>query len=84
MCIYQKEVDNIGTKMISLHCFALTDMLCFVNKLFLALFSLSFDSPLALKHDIGSYPIYLALSMNEYGTVKCKPQNLIVNLQLKT
>ena len=48
----------------------------------LALFSLNSDNPKNFNKDIKNHPIYLGLSMNEYGVINCKPQNLLVNLPL--
>lgn len=48
----------------------------------LALFSLEFDEPAAMRADIAGRPVYLALSAGEGDVVKMKPQNLILNLPL--
>ena len=48
----------------------------------LALFRLDFDDPAAMRADIAGKPVYLALSMNETGVVRMKPQNLLLNLPL--
>jgi hypothetical protein len=48
----------------------------------LALFRLDFDDPAAMRPDIAGRPVYLALSMNENGVVRMKPQNLLLNLPL--
>ena len=34
------------------------------------------------KEDMRGYPVYLGLSMNEFGVISCKPQNLLVNLPI--
>lgn len=46
----------------------------------LALFALTFDDPAAMRSDIAGRTIYLALSANEEGVVRMKPQNLLINL----
>ena len=48
----------------------------------LALFRLDFEDPAAMRADIAGRPIYMALSMNENGVVRMKPQNLLLNLPL--
>ena len=48
----------------------------------LALFSLQFDEPAAMRSDIAGRTIYLALSATEEGAVRMKPQNLLINLPL--
>jgi hypothetical protein len=48
----------------------------------LALFSLQFEDPAAMRSDIAGRPIYLALSATEEGLVRMKPQNLLLNLPL--
>jgi hypothetical protein len=48
----------------------------------LALFALQFDDPRAMRADIAGRTIYLALSANEEGAVRMKPQNLLINLPL--
>lgn len=47
----------------------------------LALFSLQFDDPAAMRADIAGRAVYLALSA-ENGVVRMKPQNLLLNLPL--
>jgi hypothetical protein len=47
----------------------------------LALFSLQFDEPSAMRADIAARAVYLALSADE-GVVRMKPQNLLLNLPL--
>jgi len=48
----------------------------------LALFRLDFKEPAAMRADIAGRPVYLALSMDEGGVVRMKPQNLLLNLPL--
>ena len=48
----------------------------------LALFALRFEDPRAMRQDIAGRPVYLALSADEEGVVRMKPQNLLVNLPL--
>jgi hypothetical protein len=48
----------------------------------LALFRLDFDEPAAMRADVGGKPVYLALSMDQDGVVRMKPQNLLLNLPL--
>jgi len=48
----------------------------------LALFRLDFEDPAAMRADIAGKPLYMALSMNENGVVRMKPQNLLLNLPL--
>jgi len=47
----------------------------------LALFSLDFDEPAAMRPDIAGRAVYLALSAED-GVVRMKPQNLLLNLPL--
>jgi hypothetical protein len=47
----------------------------------LALFSLQFDEPAAMRPDIAGRAVYLALSAED-GVVRMKPQNLLLNLPL--
>ncbi len=51
-------------------------------KQILALFSLKPDNSKVFSESIGDHPIYLGLSMNEFGVLNCKPQNLLVNLPI--
>jgi hypothetical protein len=46
----------------------------------LALFALQFDDPAAMRGDIAGRSVYLALSADEEGVVRMKPQNLLINL----
>lgn len=48
----------------------------------LALFRLDAVDAAAMRADIAGKPIYLALSMNEAGVVRMKPQNLLLNMPL--
>lgn len=47
----------------------------------LALFSLQFDDPAAMRREIAGRAVYLALSAHD-GVVRMKPQNLLTNLPL--
>ncbi len=46
----------------------------------LALFALQFDDPAAMRGDIAGRSVYLALSADEDGVVRMKPQNLLTSL----
>jgi hypothetical protein len=48
----------------------------------LSLFSLRFEDPAAMKPGVAGRNVYLALSANEEGVVRMKPQNLLLNLPL--
>jgi Family of unknown function (DUF6352) len=48
----------------------------------LALFSLQFEEPAAMRADIAGRPVVLALSANAEQEVRMKPQNLLINLPL--
>jgi len=48
----------------------------------LSLFALQFEDPSAMRGDIAGRSIYLALSADAEGTVRMKPQNLLLNLPL--
>ena len=48
----------------------------------LALFRLDALDAAAMRADVAGKPVYLALSMNENGVVRMKPQNLLLNLPL--
>jgi uncharacterized protein DUF6352 len=50
----------------------------------LALFRLDFEDAAAMRADVADKPVYMALSMNETGVVRMKPQNLLLNLPLAT
>ena len=47
----------------------------------LALFSLQFEDPSAMRRDIAGRTVYLALSAED-NVVRMKPQNLLLNLPL--
>jgi hypothetical protein len=48
----------------------------------LALFALQFEEPASMRSDIAGRTVYLALSANEEGAVRMKPQNLLISLPL--
>jgi len=48
----------------------------------LAIFSLQFEDPSAMRADVRGRVVYLALSSSPEGTVHMKPQNLLTNLPL--
>ena len=48
----------------------------------LGLFRMDFTDAQVMRPDIAGRPVYLALSMDEEGIVRMKPQNLLVNLPL--
>jgi hypothetical protein len=48
----------------------------------LALFELKFADPGLMRRDIAGRPVYLALSCDDAGVVRMKPQNLLLNLPL--
>jgi len=48
----------------------------------LALFRLDFDDSAEMRADIAGRPVYLALTMDDNGVVRMKPQNLLLNLPL--
>jgi hypothetical protein len=48
----------------------------------LALFALEFEDAHAMRSDIAGRTVYLALSANDEGVVRMKPQNLLANLPL--
>lgn len=50
----------------------------------LALMSLTFRDPGVALPELGGQPVYLALSMDENNQLRLKPQNLLVNLPLRT
>ena len=49
-----------------------------------SLFRLDFADPQDVRPDVAGKPVYLGLMMNADGIVKLKPQNLLVNLPLRT
>ena len=48
----------------------------------LSLFILEFDDPAQMAPAIAGRPVYLGMAMTEGGTLRIKPQNLLVNLPL--
>jgi len=48
----------------------------------LCLFELRFHDPSALRPDLAGLPVHLGMAMNDRGTLKLKPQNLLLNLPL--
>ena len=48
----------------------------------LALFSLTFADPAAMRPELAGRTVYLALAASEEGIVRLKPQNLLLNLPL--
>lgn len=48
----------------------------------LALFRLEFRDPSVVREPLRGRPVYLALASDPAGRVRCKPQNLLVNLPL--
>jgi hypothetical protein len=48
----------------------------------LALFALQFEDPSVMRGEIAGRNVYLALSANDAGIVRMKPQNLLLNLPL--
>ena len=49
-----------------------------------ALFALQFEDPAAMRADIAGRTVYLALSAADDGLVRMKPQNLLLNLPLRS
>jgi Family of unknown function (DUF6352) len=49
-----------------------------------SLFRLDFTDPADMRADVAGKPVYLALMASSRGTLKLKPQNLILNLPLRT
>ena len=49
----------------------------------LSIFALQFEEPAAMRADITGRTVYLALSCEQGGTVRMKPQNLLTNLPLR-
>lgn len=49
-----------------------------------SLFRLEFCDPLDMRADVAGKPVYLGLMMNARGVVRLKPQNLLVNLPLRS
>jgi hypothetical protein len=50
----------------------------------LSLFRLEFANPQEMRADVAGKPVYLGLMMSEAGTLRLKPQNLLLNLPLAT
>lgn len=50
----------------------------------ISLFRLEFANPAEMRADIAGKPVYLGLAMTPEGTLKLKPQNLLLNLPLAT
>jgi hypothetical protein len=50
----------------------------------LSLFRLDFADPQEMRADVAGKPVYLGLMMNADGVVRLKPQNLLVNLPLRS
>lgn len=48
----------------------------------IGLFRLDFADPSEMRADLAGKPVYLGLAMTEHGTLRLKPQNLLVNLPL--
>lgn len=49
-----------------------------------SLFRLDFANPREMRADVAGKPVYLGLAMTADGTLKLKPQNLLLNLPLAT
>ena len=47
-----------------------------------SLFRLEFANPAEMRADVAGKPVYLGLAMNADGTLRLKPQNLLLNLPL--
>ncbi len=50
----------------------------------ISLFKLEFANPAEMRADIAGKPVYLGLAMTAEGTLRLKPQNLLLNLPLST
>ena len=48
----------------------------------ISLFKLRFDDPADMREDVRGKPVYLGLAMAVDGSLKLKPQNLLINLPL--
>jgi hypothetical protein len=48
----------------------------------ISLFKLRFDDPADMREDVRGKPVYLGLAMALDGSLKLKPQNLLINLPL--
>jgi hypothetical protein len=53
-------------------------------KQLLSLFCLTFDDPQDMRADVAGKPVYLGLAMTADQVVKLKPQNLLLNLPLRS
>jgi Family of unknown function (DUF6352) len=53
-------------------------------KQLLSLFRLTFDDPHDMRADVAGKPVYLGLAMTADQVVKLKPQNLLLNLPLRS
>ncbi|MGB0683680.1 MAG: DUF6352 family protein [Magnetovibrionaceae bacterium] len=49
-----------------------------------SLFRLTFDDPADMRDDLAGKPVYLAMAFDENKRLRLKPQNLLVNLPLKS
>lgn len=49
-----------------------------------SLFRLDFEDPQEMRADVAGKPVYLGLMMNAGGVLRIKPQNLLVNLPLRS
>ena len=54
-----------------------------LNRL-VSLFRLDFEDPWEMRADVAGKPVYLGLMMNAGGVLRIKPQNLLVNLPLRS
>jgi hypothetical protein len=50
----------------------------------ISLFRLRFENPADMREDVRGKPVYLGLAMAPDGSLKLKPQNLLINLPLAT
>jgi hypothetical protein len=48
----------------------------------ISLFRLDFAEPAEMRADVAGKPVYLGLAMRPDGTLRLKPQNLLLNLPL--
>jgi len=49
-----------------------------------SLFRLDFEDPQEMRADVAGKPVYMGLMMNAEGVLRIKPQNLLVNLPLRS
>ena len=47
------------------------------------LFRTEFRDPVVLRPEMAGFPVFLGLAMGSDGTLRMKPQNLLVNLPLE-